>query len=633
MKGRFRRIRENCGDIAACHAKKLRLTLRRIVLSISSFYRAKLFCKYFFPCAIFCRGCVGTPKPRRRRSPFCSKLERTLPQLAKMESHSGEVKGGGDELGSGDAPILGKEDTELSPLHSLQSVSTITSEMTASHPHAFKFSPHVHSLPEGSGPFGAVDPVTGSIKPRTYTYDNTAIPGPHQPSFLRDTRLKESSPEKSENFAENSGNFPEKENFPEESKKNSENYSQKSQNSPDKINQGEKGRMDMEEGTEKGEYERGNPKEEGDQGKEGPDKINEEVPAPSPASIWRLLAIARSEIEIKKGLPQWLSAMKHSWAKRKRKRSPPPPYSLPPPQSKGRGDHQEEEGTPFSWGRKGGGEEGGERKGGGVLVGRSDNKKMGDGENRRPTEATERNGNRVGEICSNRGRPPLHPNPKPKPKPNHTISKSRISYDNDERKATVTAVASPIPATEAAKAVVEARTLLGWINPKAVSASPLLAGPVHVVARITRALPLFEEGKRCFNTGHFTNATTLFTTALAALLGRPTATLSMPPDKGRLTSLGMYDDHRIVAGAWTLLYCRSLANFKTNRHQEVVSDATEAIRLFDLQHNHKNAKKPSGDQARLSKTLSKYIENSRAFWNTLEISEIYRNLFQNTLSE
>eukprot|EP00954_Amorphochlora_amoebiformis_P027183 1383878-Amorphochlora_amoeboformis.AAC.2 len=48
----------------------------------------------------------------------------------------------------------------------------------------------------------------------------------------------ESSPEKSENFAENSGNFPEKENFPEESKKNSENYSQKSQNSPDKINQG-----------------------------------------------------------------------------------------------------------------------------------------------------------------------------------------------------------------------------------------------------------------------------------------------------------------------------------------------------------------------------------------------------------
>eukprot|EP00954_Amorphochlora_amoebiformis_P027182 1383878-Amorphochlora_amoeboformis.AAC.1 len=173
MKGRFRRIRENCGDIAACHAKKLRLTLRRIVLSISSFYRAKLFCKYFFPCAIFCRGCVGTPKPRRRRSPFCSKLERTLPQLAKMESHSGEVKGGGDELGSGDAPILGKvfhfrrviaflpiwagigmesmrEDTELSPLHSLQSVSTITSEMTASHPHAFKFSPHVHSLPEGS---------------------------------------------------------------------------------------------------------------------------------------------------------------------------------------------------------------------------------------------------------------------------------------------------------------------------------------------------------------------------------------------------------------------------------------------------------------------------------------------------
>mmetsp|Transcript_27116 Transcript_27116/g.65922 ORF Transcript_27116/g.65922 Transcript_27116/m.65922 type:complete len:1287 (+) Transcript_27116:136-3996(+) len=117
---------------------------------------------------------------------------------------------------------------------------------------------------------------------------------------------------------------------------------------------------------------------------------------------------------------------------------------------------------------------------------------------------------------------------------------------------------------------------------------------VKILARITTSHRHFEDAKKEFNAGNCKAAHQLFTVALETLLAR--ANRSMSDTANRITELGPTDDLKLVAGSWTLLYCRSLANLKLKSYDAAVEDATEAIRLFILLYNRDGVVKPHSDQ-------------------------------------
>jgi len=131
-------------------------------------------------------------------------------------------------------------------------------------------------------------------------------------------------------------------------------------------------------------------------------------------------------------------------------------------------------------------------------------------------------------------------------------------------------------------------------------ATPILAGiPLELLQRITAANLRFEEGKVNFNCGKFDQANRLFSVALAALLGRPSLSMLQDAtggDGASATGLSGRNDLRVLAAAWTLLYCRSLSAFKMDRHRAAAADATEAARVFELRYNRPGAPSPGADE-------------------------------------
>jgi len=94
-----------------------------------------------------------------------------------------------------------------------------------------------------------------------------------------------------------------------------------------------------------------------------------------------------------------------------------------------------------------------------------------------------------------------------------------------------------------------------------------------------------------YNRGNFEAARDLFTVALTYLLGQQhdnkplSRMIKINPNYLKTSQSGLLekdDPFKLVAGAWTLTYCRSLAEYHLQQFERACIDSSEAVRLFDL---------------------------------------------------